>query len=481
MGGLSRRAYIIKQYSHQKNKPWLILDAGALLFDQPLLPPSQLSAKKKQAEGIMQAMRTMHYSAIGLAPHDLTAGSEFLQHLQATYGIPFISMNLIAKKNGETVFKPYIIRQVGDISVAVLGLTDVGPNSSKNGVLQNLSALSWQDTLPKTLQEVGKSADLIILLSSFPEQINREIAQQFEEINLILQSGSSTANRPPKLIGNSLITQTASRGKYVGKIDINWKASGKWLQEESAKQRKDINDRLDRINWRLGRLEKRVPTRDLEKNTQYRELQKTKSILIAELDGLAQQEQQTAKEFSTYQDDAPIALPISLPEDPEVQTIVNRTKQVVYEINKKRLAELRQKNVKPEIAATMAGWQSCRSCHPVQTEYWQQTRHAKAWETLVVKNQQFNQDCLICHVTLPTYNKEVILRENLIASLTPEFHGVSCESCHGPGRNHVESPEINKLLKPTAETCITCHTPDRDDDFDFDRKLKILDCPAAWK
>ncbi|MDH3330368.1 MAG: multiheme c-type cytochrome, partial [Desulfobulbaceae bacterium] len=76
-------------------------------------------------------------------------------------------------------------------------------------------------------------------------------------------------------------------------------------------------------------------------------------------------------------------------------------------------------------------------------------------------------------------NKEVVIRENLIASLTPEFHGVSCESCHGPGRNHVESPESNKLLKPTAETCITCHTPDRDDDFDFDRKLKILGCPGA--
>jgi len=427
----------------------------------------------------MQAMRAMQYSAIGIAPHDLTAGSEFLVHLQDTYGIPFISMNLIAKKNGESIFKPYVIRQLGDISVAVLGLTDVDPNSSKNVALQNLSTLPWQDTLPKTLQEVGNSADMIILLSSFPEQTNREIAQLFEKINMILQSGSSTANRPPKLIGNSLITQTASRGKYVGRIDINWTASGKWLQEDSAEQRKDIKDRLDRINWRLGRLEKRDRTQNLEKNTQYIELRKTKSDLLAELDGLAQQEQQTAKDFSTYQGRVPIALPISLPEDPEVQTIVNRTKQVVYEMNKKRLTELRQKNVKPDIAATMAGWQSCRSCHPVQTEHWQQTSHAKAWETLVVKNQQFNQDCLICHVTLPTYNKEVVIRENLIASLTPEFHGVSCESCHGPGRNHVESPESNKLLKPTAETCITCHTPDRDDDFDFNRKLKILDCPAA--
>ncbi|MDH3329800.1 MAG: multiheme c-type cytochrome, partial [Desulfobulbaceae bacterium] len=411
-----------------------------MLFDQPVLPSSQLSAKKEQAEGIMQAMRAMQYSAIGIAPHDLTAGSEFLVHLQDTYGIPFISMNLIAKKNGESIFKPYVIRQLGDISVAVLGLTDVDPNSSKNVALQNLSTLPWQDTLPKTLQEVGNSADMIILLSSFPEQINREIAQQFEKINLILQSGSSTANSPPKLTGNSLITQTASRGKYVGRIDINWTASGKWLQEDSEKQRKDIKDRLDRINWRLGRLEKKDQTQNLEENTQYRELRKTKSDLLAELDGLTQQEQQTAKEFSTYQGRAPIALPISLPEDPEVQTIVNKTKQGVYEMNKKRLTELRQKNVKPDIAATMAGWQSCRSCHPVQTEHWQQTSHAKAWETLVVKNQQFNQDCLICHVTLPTYNKEVVIRENLIASLTPEFHGVSCESCHGPGRNHVELP-----------------------------------------
>ncbi len=480
MGGLSRRAYIIKQSIRQENKPVALLDAGALLFDQPVLPTSRLSSKKEQAEGIMQAMRTMQYSAIGIAPHDLTAGTAFLEYLQDKYGIPFVSMNLAAEKTGKTIFKPYIIRQFGDLTVAVLGLTDIKPNSSKNTLLKNLSTLPWQDTLQKTLQEAGNTADMIILLSSFPEKINRKIALQFTEINLILQSGHSTANRPQELTGNALITQTAGRGKYAGKIDINWTAAGKWPQQDSAKHRKSINDRLDRVNWRLGRLTKKESSRNLENNTRYQELQKTKSALLDELAELAEQEQPAAQGLSTYRDTI-IALPISLPEDPEVRAIVNSTKKKVYEINKKRLATLRQENVKTDFSASMAGWQSCRPCHPVQTDRWLGTDHAKAWETLATAKQQFNQDCLICHVTLPIYNKQVVIRENLLASLTPEYHGVGCEACHGPGRKHADSPEINQLLKPTAETCTTCHTPDRDDDFDFDRKLKILGCPAAQK
>ncbi|MDW7773146.1 MAG: UshA-like (seleno)protein [Desulfobulbaceae bacterium] len=478
MGGLSRRAYAIKQQSgQQKDNPVLVLDAGALLFDRHSLAPSQLAAKKIQAEGIMQAMSAMQYSAIGVSSYDLAAGSEFLEHMQKKYQVPFVSMNLVRKPDGKPVFTPYILKQLGDASVAVLGLSDISAASSQHG---DLSALSWQETLPQIVDEAAGKAEMIILLSSFPEQINREIANRFKNINLILQSAGSTANRAPKLTGNTLIAQTASQGKYVGMIDIAWNPEGKWRQEAFSGEYKDIKDRLDRVNWRLNRMEKQSSPRNLEENSQYVELQKTGSELLAELEKLSRQEQQAAQGLSTYRGTF-IALLTSFPEDPEVQAIINANKTAVYEINKKSLDEFRQKNVQTERAASMAGWKACLSCHPDQTGNWHETAHARAWETLAAVKQQLNQDCLICHVTLPTYDRETVIRENLIISLSPEFHGVSCESCHGPGKKHVDAPEKNKLRRPSEETCITCHTPDQDDNFDFARKLKILGCPTAGK
>lgn len=474
MGGLSRRAHIIKQYLSSATNPVLILDAGALFFDSPVLPPSQMSGKKEQAEGIMQTMQNMQYNAIGVASRDLSGGVEFLEYLQEKYTIPFVSANLARQDNGDIIFKPFIIRQIGEISVAIIGLTDIQPNVQNSELLKNVSLVSWKKALAKILPELINNTDMIVLLSSFPELINREIAQQFKEINLILQADHSISNRAPQPYNNSLITQTAGRGKYVGWMDINWTTAKKWGQDHSPRL-KTFMDRLDQVNWRLGGLKKRYQGTALKDNVQYQALQKEKSAVLAQIESIKQLQPEN---LSTYQYKA-IALKITLPEDPEVKSMVAITKRRVYDKNKKRLAELRQKTNTDRNPASMAGWKSCRSCHLEQTNFWQKTRHAKAWDSLAEDKQQFNQDCLICHVTLPTYDKKIIIRNNLLATLTTEFHNVSCEACHGPAKKHVEQPEQSKLPSPTAQTCLICHTPDRDDNFDFSEKVKLIRCPVS--
>jgi hypothetical protein len=111
----------------------------------------------------------------------------------------------------------------------------------------------------------------------------------------------------------------------------------------------------------------------------------------------------------------------------------------------------------------MSGWQACRSCHPEQTRFWQQTKHAGAWQTLEKANQQFNQDCLICHVTLPTYDMETVLGDNLLAALSPELKGVGCEACHGPGKNHAETRKNTnsprRMKQPVSSVTLPIMTP----------------------
>jgi hypothetical protein len=431
---------------------------------------------KEQAEGIMQAMRSMHYSAIGIAPQDLGGGVEFLEMLQKKYTVPFVSANLIRRDNGSSVFKPFIVQQAGSISVAVLGLTGNFPGENKD-LPEIVSILPWQEALRKTLPGLVGRADMIILLSSYPEQTNREIAQQFNEINLILQSGHAKGNQPPQHFANSLMTQTADRGMYVGRMDINWTAAKKWSQDFSPIL-KATQDRLDRINWRLGRLTKKLQGERLEENVQYQKLQREKLSLIEEIQNLKEREQPASAILSTYRYQA-VPLKKNLPDDPGVSAIVAATKKRVYEKNKQRLEELRRKSSRPVIPASLAGWESCRTCHRVQTEFWQKTDHAKAWDTLARKRQQLNQGCLICHVTLSTYDRDVVTRDNLLDALTPAFQGVGCEACHGPAAQHITQPEQNRPVRPTATICTTCHTPERDDNFNFTEKMKIIRCPSS--
>ena len=126
---------------------------------------------------------------------------------------------------------------------------------------------------------------------------------------------------------------------------------------------------------------------------------------------------------------------------------------------------------------TVVGWQKCRECHAEQTAFWQTTDHSKALQSLQAINQQFNEDCLLCHVTLPSYDPARVRADNLLQQLPKSLQMVGCESCHGAGAAHAGQPEAIRTVKIDETVCLTCHTPDHDDNFVFSDKVGKVRCP----
>lgn len=477
MGGLSRRAHVIKEIQDQADSPVILLDGGSLFFPEPAIPDSLLTSKKVQARGIARAMTKMGYDAIGIAPRDLAGGFGFLTGLDQEFTLPLISANLVGPGANTPSFTPFIIKKAGDISIGIIGLTGAAENRISTPGPEGYQILEWRNILEDTLAMVRQKADMVILLSSYPEGINQQIAEGFDGIHLIIQSGHSTANKAPRLFNNTLITQIGSRGKYMGKMEISWNNSHRW-QQNFPPHLKQARDRLDRINWRLGRLEKRHQGATLDVDPAYTALLEEKDRAIAEikqLEGKIEQEPQDPSSFAS----SFLPLSISLPVDPEIREIVLQTKIDVNAVGKQKMARAAQSTGKMEnhIGSDMVGWKKCQGCHQAQTTFWLNTGHARAWQTLADVQQEFNQDCIICHVTLPTYDPKIVHAENLLASLNDVFKGVGCETCHGPGRQHTEDPARNKPLQAGMETCLLCHTPDHDTSFDFERKVKLIRCP----
>ena len=108
------------------------------------------------------------------------------------------------------------------------------------------------------------------------------------------------------------------------------------------------------------------------------------------------------------------------------------------------------------------GGATCAGCHATEDQIWSKTRHAHAMATLENKNQQFDNECIRCHVV--GFEKGGF--QSLIT--TPQFANVQCESCHGPGREHAGNPggkPYGQMVTPAG--CIQCHAPPNDDTFDF--------------
>jgi hypothetical protein len=129
------------------------------------------------------------------------------------------------------------------------------------------------------------------------------------------------------------------------------------------------------------------------------------------------------------------------------------------------------------------GAEKCKNCHSTDAKgnpyaVWSKAKHSHAFATLAtpeakkvaaekkIDDPQKSEACLVCHVTafgVPADQKH---------KKFDETQGVQCESCHGPGGNHVKArlmaaeaddtkvQQVGKdeiVRQVPAETCKKCH------------------------
>ncbi|MXY99190.1 hypothetical protein F4Y93_00570, partial [Candidatus Poribacteria bacterium] len=97
---------------------------------------------------------------------------------------------------------------------------------------------------------------------------------------------------------------------------------------------------------------------------------------------------------------------------------------------------------------------ACRNCHEQEYLQWSATRHAFAFETLLQKERYFDPNCVGCHTTGFGYATGFQIENHETSTL----RGVQCETCHGPGKQHVGNPKkTNIRLAADTSLCLECH------------------------
>lgn len=235
MGGLPKKAYIIKELTQKQNKSALVIDSGNLLFKADSLPPEAMTKAKITADGILQAYRTMGGTLAGIGNRDLAAGPGFLQPSHRPPDFTWLSLNLVDPAKRKPLFLPWHIRIIGGLRIAVLALTDHSAAPSPQG---EFVIRPWREVLPAALGQVETKADMIVLLSNYSYLENKEIARNHGAIDLILQSGHVAGILDPIVINQTLIAQTDTRGRYLGLLDITWNGGGRWRGTPGASQTK---------------------------------------------------------------------------------------------------------------------------------------------------------------------------------------------------------------------------------------------------
>src|SRR6185436_2059130 len=128
-------------------------------------------------------------------------------------------------------------------------------------------------------------------------------------------------------------------------------------------------------------------------------------------------------------------------------------------------------------AARHVGSEACQSCHAKEYESWAAGPHAAAFKVLEVRKLGGDAKCQKCHTT--GFGREGGFPPGSAASAHADLARVGCESCHGPGGDHIAAPNERGTIVALGDKCDSCvilqicgscHDAANDPGFEFEVK-----------
>lgn len=170
------------------------------------------------------AFNMMNLDAMTLGNHEFDNPKSVLEAQMDWANFPFISANIY--KDGEPAFTEYIIKEFGDLKVAIVGFT-----AEETQVLEKLYAdeYEWKNVIEvanKLVPELKQKADLIIALTHLgtPKPLigtsSVMLAEEVEGIDVIVDGHSHDLIEEPIVVGDTLIVSSGEWAKHLGMLQL---------------------------------------------------------------------------------------------------------------------------------------------------------------------------------------------------------------------------------------------------------------------
>lgn len=169
-----------------------------------------------------------------MTPHwEMTYGAERVQEIVngdfKKAGVDFVAQNIITNDFGDQVFKPYVIKVINGVQVAIIGQAfPYTPIANPGYMVPDWSFGIRDDTMQKFVNEArGKGAQVVVVLSHNGMDVDLKMASRVTGIDAIF--GGHTHDGVPQPIeiknakGMTLVTNAGSNGKFLGVMDFDVK------------------------------------------------------------------------------------------------------------------------------------------------------------------------------------------------------------------------------------------------------------------
>jgi S-sulfosulfanyl-L-cysteine sulfohydrolase len=148
----------------------------------------------------------------------------------SAHRIDFVAQNVKTTDFGDPVFKPYVIREINGVPVAIIGQAfPYTPIANPRYLVADWSFGIQDDNLQKMVDEArGKGAQVVVVLSHNGMDVDLKMASRVRGVDAIF--GGHTHDGVPLAVpvknagGTTLVTNAGSNGKFLGVMDFEVKA-----------------------------------------------------------------------------------------------------------------------------------------------------------------------------------------------------------------------------------------------------------------
>ncbi len=221
VGGFAYLATLVKQVRAQR--------PGALLLDGGDSWQGSATALWTQGRDMIEASRLLGVDMM-TGHWEFTYGAERVT--QAIAGelagrIEFIAQNVKTADFGDPVFKPYVIREINQIPVAIIGQAfPYVPIANPRHFVAQWTFGIQEENLQRAVEEArGKGARAVVLLSHNGMDVDLKLATRVRGIDAILGGHTHDAVPEPVLVrnpgGTTIVTNAGSNGKFLAVLDLD--------------------------------------------------------------------------------------------------------------------------------------------------------------------------------------------------------------------------------------------------------------------
>jgi len=212
-GGVSRRATAIKDIRNKESNVLLLESGGSFAAGVYDANSQTTEIDKQRTKFYMQALAKTGYDAFLISSEEFNFGEDFLKEIQSRHNLNYLSANL---KGG---FKPYIIKEIAGLKIAIVGLSD---NAVKNKT--KTPFLELDKALDNTIKEIkeGKKAAIVIVLSYLNEAEARALLEKVSGIDILVASNNPFQKASSQQVSETLLILPEWEARSLSVIKLNF-------------------------------------------------------------------------------------------------------------------------------------------------------------------------------------------------------------------------------------------------------------------